>query len=432
VTLQLTTAGGKTACAAVMTRECVVREQRVLFVCHKREILQQASEALTRAGVPHGLVASGWHMGKSHLVQIALVGSLPARIEGLDPDLIIFDECHHISAPTWRQVAESFPSAKRLGLTATPRRLDRRALTPFFTTIVSGPSQKELRAKRAWPEKNLRGFFSVAKVLVLSNCEIFTEGFDLPSINAVILLRPTHSTSLYLQMVGRAMRPDGNIVHILDHAALVYEQDLPDVERKWSLDGASPKTKGTRTPLRKCPECKCVHPIAGSCPNCGHEYPPADRSVTTVDGTLIIVKETHFRPAGQAPKGMMTLRQYARYAGRGDGNVRHLLRLGMPRDPSGFVDPIVCDDWLAARKMKTAAKRAERMKALHADPVFAAKNAERMRKRMQALNSDPVFAAKRDERTQALNSDPVFAAKNVERMKALNAARRAAKEAKTT
>ena len=120
-------------------------------------------------------------------------------------------------------------------------------------------------------------------IRVLSNCEIFTEGFDLPSIEAIILLRPTHSVALYLQMVGRAMRPDGNVVHILDHSGLIYEHDLPDVDRDWMLDGASPKRKNKVVPLCRCPECSCVHEMAGACPNRGFEYPRPDRSVTTVD-----------------------------------------------------------------------------------------------------------------------------------------------------
>ena len=47
-------------------------------------------------------------------------------------------------------------------------------------------------------------------------------------------------------------------------------------------------------------------------------------------------------------------------------------------------------------------KRSERMKALHADPEFAARH----RERMKALNADPEFAARNRERMKALNADP--------------------------
>ena len=49
-----------------------------------------------------------------------------------------------------------------------------------------------------------------------------------------------------------------------------------------------------------------------------------------------------------------------------------------------------------------------RMKALHADPEFAAANRERNRERMKALNADPEFAAAHRERMKALNADPEF------------------------
>jgi hypothetical protein len=42
---------------------------------------------------------------------------------------------------------------------------------------------------------------------VLCNYGLFTEGYDLPSIGAVILMRPTMSRALYCQMVGRGLRP---------------------------------------------------------------------------------------------------------------------------------------------------------------------------------------------------------------------------------
>jgi hypothetical protein len=89
-------------------------------------------------------------------------------------------------------------------------------------------------------------------------------------------------------------------------------------------------------------------------------------------------------------------------------------------------------DALASARMKAlnaapefAAKRdalaSARMKALHADPEFAAKASARMK----ALNADPEFAAKRDAlasaRMKALHADPEFAAKASARMKALNA-----------
>ncbi|WP_423790247.1 DEAD/DEAH box helicase, partial [Listeria monocytogenes] len=48
--------------------------------------------------------------------------------------------------------------------------------------------------------------FEHGGVDVLVSCDLISEGFDLPTVEVAILLRPTKSLSLYLQQVGRAIR----------------------------------------------------------------------------------------------------------------------------------------------------------------------------------------------------------------------------------
>jgi len=48
--------------------------------------------------------------------------------------------------------------------------------------------------------------FAKGEVQVLTNCQVLTEGFDEPSVQALILARPTKSKALYSQMVGRGVR----------------------------------------------------------------------------------------------------------------------------------------------------------------------------------------------------------------------------------
>ena len=73
---------------------------------------------------------------------------------------------------------------------------------------------------------------------VLCNVNIFTEGFDCPDIEVVMLARPTKSFSLYLQQVGRVMRPFQGKEHglILDNASLWSEHGLVTKDMKWSLE----------------------------------------------------------------------------------------------------------------------------------------------------------------------------------------------------
>lgn len=81
--------------------------------------------------------------------------------------------------------------------------------------------------------------FAQGEITVLSNVGIVTEGFDVPEIECVQLCRPTKSLSLYLQMVGRGLRPaegkDSAI--ILDHSNCVFEHGFPQENREWTLQG---------------------------------------------------------------------------------------------------------------------------------------------------------------------------------------------------
>lgn len=54
--------------------------------------------------------------------------------------------------------------------------------------------------------KNILKRFRNGEIQVLTNCQILTEGFDEPSIESIIITRPTKSKALYCQMIGRGLR----------------------------------------------------------------------------------------------------------------------------------------------------------------------------------------------------------------------------------
>jgi superfamily II DNA or RNA helicase len=73
---------------------------------------------------------------------------------------------------------------------------------------------------------------------VLTNVNLFTEGFDLPEIEVVQLCRPTQSVALHLQMVGRGLRPKSTgKALILDHAGNCLRLGGPKAMRAWTLQG---------------------------------------------------------------------------------------------------------------------------------------------------------------------------------------------------
>lgn len=88
--------------------------------------------------------------------------------------------------------------------------------------------------------KNILEKFENGKIQILSNYQIFTEGFDCPAIEVVMLARPTKSFPLYLQMIGRAIRKKENNAPalILDNACLWKTHGLITKDIQWSLSGA--------------------------------------------------------------------------------------------------------------------------------------------------------------------------------------------------
>lgn len=90
--------------------------------------------------------------------------------------------------------------------------------------------------------------FKTGRIQVISNVEIVTEGFDFPACECVQLARPTQSLALFLQMVGRVMRPNPGKENgiILDNAGLWRLHGLASKDRSWSLKGK--KTKGRLKP----------------------------------------------------------------------------------------------------------------------------------------------------------------------------------------
>ena len=146
--------------------------------------------------------------------------------------------------------------------------------------VILGYTPSEVRAERIRQ-------FSNGELKVLVNVAVATEGFDLPDASCIVLTRPTMSLSLYLQMVGRGLRPkhSGSNCLVLDLAGNVERHGLPSDERQWSLEPRGRNTEGDDPPVVRCPHCESVSPAAShncqlcegpfgkSCQRCGEWRP---------------------------------------------------------------------------------------------------------------------------------------------------------------
>jgi superfamily II DNA or RNA helicase len=146
------TGAGKTIVAGAVIADNASRQKHVLFLAHRRELIQQTSAKLHAAGVDHGIVQAGFPTRPCERVQIASISTLHARAVrsnrmDLPPaDLVVVDEAHHCRAQTYRKLMAAYPSAVILGMTATPCRGDGRGLGNAFDVIVECPPIAELIA----------------------------------------------------------------------------------------------------------------------------------------------------------------------------------------------------------------------------------------------------------------------------------------------
>ena len=128
---------------------------------------------------------------------------------------------------------------------------------------------------------------------VLTSCELISEGVDVPVVGGAILLRPTKSLGMFLQQVGRVLRPkpDGSDAVILDHVGNVHRHGMPDADRVWTLDSKKKKPK-TDISIATCEVCFTAfasdRPGWKKTAECPRMVPPAGciLEITEGDGRL--------------------------------------------------------------------------------------------------------------------------------------------------
>lgn len=131
------------------------------------------------------------------------------------------------------------------------------------------------------------------RLKVLTSCQLIGEGVDVPSVAGCILLRPTQSVSLHLQMIGRCLRPQpGKTAVILDHVGNTQRLGHHLEEREWTLDGTPKRDREKAPSVKVCPACfSCLPSAIRECPDCGHDFVAERRELQTVDGELVEVQQ---------------------------------------------------------------------------------------------------------------------------------------------
>jgi superfamily II DNA or RNA helicase len=144
------TGSGKTVIAAQIVKSAVDKGRQVMFLAHRRELVNQAADKLVNFGVDHGVLMAGEFPYGATDVQVASIDTLRARCIKSDKlplpraDVLIVDECHRSLAPTYLKIFDLYPKAMVLGLTATPIRSDGKGLGHVYEDMVHCPTISQL------------------------------------------------------------------------------------------------------------------------------------------------------------------------------------------------------------------------------------------------------------------------------------------------
>lgn len=121
---------------AEIARRTTNNGKRVMFLIHRKEVLQQAVKTFDKQGVNRNLLTAG------------MVQTLTRRVDKLPtPDVILVDEAHHALARSYQRILDNFPKAIILLFTATPHRTGRVQLDQIADDIIVGQSIHELTDK---------------------------------------------------------------------------------------------------------------------------------------------------------------------------------------------------------------------------------------------------------------------------------------------
>ena len=142
VMLQLPTGTGKTVLFTSIINDLVsVKDTKIVILAHRKELIDQISEHLIRYDIDHGVITSGRKRDLEKSVQVASVQTLTHEknidlLDELKPKFIIIDEAHHSLADSYTKFWKHCGDCWKLGVTATPYRLNCRSFMSHFDKLI--------------------------------------------------------------------------------------------------------------------------------------------------------------------------------------------------------------------------------------------------------------------------------------------------------
>ena len=391
--------GGKSCIVAEIARRTTWNGKRVMFLVHRKELVDQIFRTFVRWGV------------LMDLCDIGMVQTFTRRLRKLrKPALIITDENHHSLAASYKRIYDYWSDVPRVGVTATPVRLNGDGLGDVNDKLIIGVSTKWLiehhhlapydyyapsvadltglhtkmgeyvaaDIEKAMIKNTVFGDvikyyrqfadgkqaicycasikhsectaaafvkagiaavhidgatpkgerdriisdFRKGEITVLCNVDLISEGFDVPDCDCAILLRPTHSLTLFIQQSMRCMRyREGKRAVIIDHVGNYARHGMPDDNREWSLEKKKRRNfkkdeEEQAQKVRQCPECFFTfswEPGKNTCPHCGYVFPNRERNLEE-DAEAKLIKVEGFRLDLSTPDSCSSYEELLAYA----------------------------------------------------------------------------------------------------------------------
>ena len=149
VMVQMPTGTGKTVLLSEVVKgeEQRVKDPWVWIVVHRRELVEQIRDTLnTMLSCPYStLDTTSPLLSENSRIKVMSIQWLSRHYQDMaeKPSLIVIDEAHHAVAKTYAEVMNAYPEARKLGVTATPCRLNKKGFTDLFDVLLqSWPTKK--------------------------------------------------------------------------------------------------------------------------------------------------------------------------------------------------------------------------------------------------------------------------------------------------
>lgn len=220
--------GGKSIIQGTIAKLTTDKNNRVLFLVHRKELCEQIINTFRLCGADF------------NLCDVSMVQTVSRRLNDIpEPDVIITDECHHSTAKTYRKIYDKFPDAVRLGFTATPIRLNRGGLGEIYEDLITSVSTKWLI------EHNYLAPYKYYSVKLANTSGLHTQAGDYKKNEVEALMQNKEIYGRTVEQWERLAKGKKTIVYCasVEASKMTANEFSSAGYISYSLDGSTPKNE---------------------------------------------------------------------------------------------------------------------------------------------------------------------------------------------